>query len=65
MSETEATPPPAPEPAIDEAQLRYALEQLRSEENFPLALIAIKNTRGSLNPSATQATMPMMIGMAN
>ena len=40
MSETEATPPPAPEPAIDEAQLRYALEQLRSEENFPLALIA-------------------------
>lgn len=39
MSEPEVTPG-APEPAIDDAQLRYALEQLRSEENFPLALIA-------------------------
>ncbi len=38
MTEPESTPP-AP-PAIDEAQLAYALEQLRSEENFPVAVIA-------------------------
>jgi hypothetical protein len=38
MSEPDPTQPATPQ--IDQAQLAYAVERLRSEENFPLALIA-------------------------
>ncbi len=37
---TDPEPTPTEAPVIDQARLNYALEQLRSEENFPVAVIA-------------------------